>query len=71
MSDLILEGNFSDPDAFYAALADLHRGCTAEDSEKINARLIMLLANQVGDQQVLAQALAIAGKIKRETPDDQ
>ncbi|MEQ8517252.1 MAG: DUF2783 domain-containing protein [Chromatocurvus sp.] len=53
--------NFTDPDAFYAALADVHRDRTAEESEKINARLILLLANQVGDQAVLMEALRIAG----------
>lgn len=71
MSDLTLDGNFSDPDAFYAALAELHRDRSHDDSQKINARLIMLLANQVGDQQTLEQALTIAGDIDRETPHDQ
>ena len=71
MSELKLDPNFSDPDAFYAALADLHRDRTPEDSEKINARLILLLANQVGEQQILEQALAIAGDIDGETVDDE
>lgn len=53
--------NFTDPDAFYAALADVHRDRTPEESERINARLILLLANQVGDQSVLMEALRIAG----------
>jgi hypothetical protein len=62
MSDLNLEPNFSDADAFYAALADVHRDREAEVSEKINARLILLLANQVGKQEILEQALAIASQ---------
>jgi hypothetical protein len=66
MSELNLEPNFSDADAFYAALADVHRDRSAEASEQINARLILLLANQVGDQQILEQALAIAGRIESE-----
>jgi hypothetical protein len=66
MSDLKLDANFTDPDAFYAALADAHRDRTPQQSERINARLIMLLANQVGDQQILEEALAIAGRIDRE-----
>ena len=66
MSELNLEPNFSDADAFYAALADVHRDRSAEASERINARLILLLANQVGDQQILEQALAIAGRIESE-----
>lgn len=66
MSNLTLEPNFSDADAFYAALADLHRDREPGVSEKINARLILLLANQVGDQAVLEQALAIAGQVDSE-----
>lgn len=66
MSELNLDPNFSDPDAFYAALADLHRERTPQDSEKINARLILLLANQVGDQRILDQAMVIAGQTDSE-----
>lgn len=71
MSDLTLEANFSDPDAFYAALAELHRDRSVADSEKINARLILLLANQIGDQHVLERAMAIAGEINGESNHDQ
>lgn len=62
MSKLITDNNFSDPDAFYAALAELHRGRSEAESEVINARLILLLANQVGDQQILQETLSIAGR---------
>ena len=71
MSELNLESNFSDADAFYAALADIHRERSPEDSEQINARLILLLANQVGDQTILEQALAIAGELNSETNHDK
>lgn len=66
MSELNLEPNFSDADAFYAALAELHRDRQPDVSEQINARLILLLANQVGEQGILEQALAIAGQIDSE-----
>ena len=66
MSVLNLEPNFSDADAFYAALAELHRDRKPDISEQINARLILLLANQVGEQGILEQALAIAGQIDSE-----
>ena len=71
MSKLKLDSNFSDADAFYAALADIHRDRTPEASEAINARLILLLANQVGDQVILEEALAIAGQIDSETHHDK
>lgn len=70
MSQLTLDPNFSDADAFYAALADVHRDRSPEVSEQINARLILLLANQVGDQSILEQALAIAGHIESENDHD-
>ena len=71
MNSLNLEPNFSDADAFYAALADIHRDRSPQQSEQINARLILLLANQVGDQAILQQALAIASQLDSETQDDQ
>ncbi|MWJ27946.1 DUF2783 domain-containing protein [Halomonas sediminis] len=60
MPRLELNPNFTQPDAFYAALTATHRERSDEESERINARLIMLLANHVGDQQVLEEALGIA-----------
>lgn len=62
MSQLITDNNFTDPDAFYAALADVYRDRSEAENEVINARLILLLANQVGDQEILQEALSIAGQ---------
>lgn len=52
--------NFQDGDAFYEALLDAHQGLTSEQSEALNARLILLLANQIGDAKNLADCLAAA-----------
>ena len=52
--------NFQDADGFYERLLDAHLGLSREQSELLNALLILLLANQVGDISVLKQALAIA-----------
>ena len=60
MTRLRTESNISDPDAFYAELIDLHRDLTDEQSRQVNARLILLLANEIGDLAVLREALAIA-----------
>jgi len=49
--------NLASPDDFYAALIELHRGLTDEQSELVNARLILLLANHVGDAEVLREAM--------------
>ncbi|TAG28141.1 MAG: DUF2783 domain-containing protein [Burkholderiales bacterium] len=50
----------SDPDGFYEALLDAHEGLSADASVALNARLILILANQIGDQRLLAECLALA-----------
>ena len=60
MSTLNLENILAAPDDFYQALIDVHRGLTDEQSALLNAKLILLLANQIGDLEVLKAALAKA-----------
>ena len=62
MSKLNVEPNLTDADAFYAALTEVHRELDRDQSEKVNARLILLLANHIGDTAVLDQALRIAAQ---------
>lgn len=52
--------NFQDADDFYERLLDAHQGLSREQSELLNARLILLLANQVGSAQVLDDCIAAA-----------
>ncbi len=47
-------------DQFYEELIDAHRGLSDEESLQVNARLILLLSNHIGDLAVLRQALALA-----------
>jgi hypothetical protein len=54
---LNVEPNLESPDDFYAALVALHRGLSDEQSEQVNARLILLLANHVGETEVLREAM--------------
>jgi predicted DsbA family dithiol-disulfide isomerase len=56
-----IDPNIRDPDGLYAALVAAHEGLTDAESEALNARLVFLLANQIGDQQVLADCIAAAG----------
>ena len=51
---------FSPGDDFYEMLIETHRGLSDEDSRLVNARLVLLLANHVGDLRVLREALAAA-----------
>ena len=60
MPKLNLSANIATPDAFYEQLLALHDGKTKEQSDAINARLILVLANHVGDAEILGQALAVA-----------
>lgn len=60
MSQLIRSPNLQDPDAFYAALVSTHQGLADEQSELLNARLVLILANHVGDLEALREALALA-----------
>ncbi len=54
------EPNLAAPDDFYEELIGLHRDLSDEQSALVNAKLILLLANHIGDPGVLRQALAAA-----------
>ena len=51
---------YSPGDDFYQALIDSHRNLGETESHALNARLILLLANHIGDLRVLREALAAA-----------
>ena len=63
MAKLVTTPNIDRPDDFYAALLALHEGRGKEDSDAVNARLILLLANHIGDMDVLREALDAAGNV--------
>ncbi len=52
--------NIPDPDSFYAELIATHDGLSEEESHALNARLILLLANHIGDRGALTEALKAA-----------
>lgn len=60
MSTLITDNNFSDPDEFYETLISTHSDLTPEQSEALNARLVLLMANHIGDLSVVSQAINLA-----------
>ena len=55
--------NFQDADSFYELLLDAHQGQSSEQSALLNARLILLLANQVGDAKVLKECVEAAATL--------
>jgi len=58
--NLITTPHLSAPDDFYEALIDAHRDLPVAQSHALNARLVLLLANHIGTQAVLQQALDAA-----------
>jgi hypothetical protein len=52
--------DFTPGDDFYEALIDTHRDLTDAQSALVNAKLILLLSNQIGDITILRQAMALA-----------
>ena len=54
------ESNIADPDAFYEAWTAAHQGLSETESADLDARLVLLLANQVGDLAVLVECIAAA-----------
>jgi len=60
MAALNTEANIAAPDYFYERLIATHRVLTDAQSALVNAKLILLLANHIGDPEVLAQAMAAA-----------
>ena len=54
------EPNIASPDDFYEALLSIHQDLSPEQSRQVDARLILLLSNHIGDLSVLRQAMARA-----------
>lgn len=58
--------NLADPDGFYALVTEAHRGLDEAASRKLDAKLVILLANHIGDMAVLAEALALAAGTRQD-----
>lgn len=60
MSGLVTDNRFTDPDAALRILSEAHRSLADAESADLNARLVLILANHVGDAAMLAEAVALA-----------
>jgi len=56
------QSNVADPDGLYAAILDAHADLSELESAALNARLVLLLANHIGNADVILEALAAARK---------
>ncbi len=68
MTALNTEPNLPAPDEFYEQLIAMHRGLSEQASALCNAKLILLLANHIGDADVLKEAMAAASEGLRGEP---
>lgn len=57
---LSIQSNFADPDTAYRLIVEAHRGLTDESSCLLDAALVLVLANHIGDPEVLREAIALA-----------
>lgn len=60
---LVTTPNIADADGIYEKLIDLHHGRAGDESARVNARLILLLINHIGDPEVIGDAFAMAGRM--------
>ena len=61
MMSLTLQPNIPDPDGFYQELIDSQRDMSDAQAQAMNCKLILVLANHIGDRAVLREALKVAG----------
>ncbi|MBR2118235.1 MAG: DUF2783 domain-containing protein [Pseudomonadota bacterium] len=57
---LSTQSNFTDPDTAYRLVVEAHRGLRDEDSVSLDTALVLILANHIGDVEVLREAIALA-----------
>jgi hypothetical protein len=62
MMVLSTSSNFVRPDDAYRAIVEAHRGLSDEQSADFDAALVLILANHIGDIDVLREAIALAGR---------
>lgn len=60
---LNLNPNLPDPDGFYDSLIAAHDTLSKAESDALNAKLILILANHIGDPAILAEALTAAREV--------
>ncbi len=62
MPKLVTASQFADPDTAYRALVEARRNLSDAEAAELDARLVLILANHVGDLDVLREAIALAKK---------
>lgn len=60
MPPLITASRFRDPDQAFVMLVEARRGLSEHDASELDARLVLILANHIGDIDILREAIALA-----------
>jgi hypothetical protein len=60
MTGLDTDPRLDDPDGLFEALVEAHRGLDPEASRRLDARIVLLLANHIGDVSIVREAIAAA-----------
>ncbi len=63
MNSLNTDPNIARPDDFYARLLAAHEGKSKAESDALNAKLVLILSNHIGDADVLEQAISLAEQV--------
>lgn len=68
---LIRSPQLSDPDGFYEELVRAQRDLPDDEAQKVLAKLVLILANHVGDRQVLSEAIMLASqsRVAKQMPE--
>ena len=64
MGKLVTDLRFGDPDDAYVALLEARRGLTEAAAAALDTRLVLILANRIGDLDVLREAIALAKSVR-------
>ena len=67
MPKLVTASQFANPDAAYVTLVEARRGLSVEAAAALDTRLVLILANHIGDVEVLNEAIALAKNSARPT----
>lgn len=68
---LSTRSNFERPDDAFRAVVEAHRGLSDEESADLDAALVLILANHIGDLEILGEAIALAKRRMLETSQQQ
>ncbi|MDR3422083.1 MAG: DUF2783 domain-containing protein [Xanthobacteraceae bacterium] len=64
MAKLVTASQFADPDAAYLALVEARRNLSETQAAELDSRLVLILANHIGDLGVLREAIMLAKESK-------